>query len=106
MDIGSDGGGNPICFDTNDNDKIVLLDHEQAFEKIGVINLNIIELAECLITYKIFISTVQQENGKEAYLNSVFTEKQLTDLKNKFSQINPNIFKESDFWRNEISSLL
>jgi hypothetical protein len=31
--FGSDGSGNPICFDTSKNDKIVLLDHEEGFKK-------------------------------------------------------------------------
>ena len=29
--FGSDNSGNPICIDSSDNDKLVLLDHEQGF---------------------------------------------------------------------------
>ncbi len=56
--LGSDGVGNPVCFDISDNDKIVLLDHEQGFEKIDIINTDISEFASCLLLYKNFIEKI------------------------------------------------
>lgn len=103
--FGSDGSGNPICFDITNNDKVVLLDHEQRFALLDIMNSDIAELAACLLAYKNFGSRVQQENGKGAFLDSNISPNQLADLKDEFKQINNDIFKISDFWRNEINSL-
>ncbi|MBB6053034.1 hypothetical protein HNQ39_004866 [Armatimonas rosea] len=46
-EFGHDGGGNPICFDANDNCKIVWLDHEESFRSVWV-NDHITEFAACL----------------------------------------------------------
>ena len=54
--FGSDNSGNPICFDTSNNDRIILLDHEQDFEQIEHINNNVTELAQCLLSYKDFVN--------------------------------------------------
>lgn len=103
--FGSDGGGNPICFDISHNDRIVLLDHEQGFEMIATINNNIAEFAECLLLYKNFISRIQEENGEDAFFDQNITDAQFLELKEAFKQVNTNIFKESEFWRSEISVL-
>ncbi|WP_439696419.1 hypothetical protein ACFGVS_27605 [Mucilaginibacter sp. AW1-7] len=103
--FGSDGNGNPICFDVSRDDKIILLDHEQDFEIITVMNKDISELAACLLLYKNFVKRVQDENGEDAFLNSDFSPAQIADLKDEFKKLNANIFKESGFWRTEINSL-
>lgn len=103
--FGSDSSGNPICMDSSANDKIVLLDHELGFEPIQTINKNIIELASCLLEFKRFVAQVQLEFGEDGFMDSKFTKNHLEELKNKFQSINPNIFIESDFWKNEIENL-
>lgn len=103
--LGSDGGGNTICFDIANKDRIVLLDHEQGFELIEVINNNIAEFAECLLRYKNFIKKILGENGEDAYLDGNITKEQIFELKVGFTQVNANIFKESSFWRSEIRAL-
>lgn len=103
--LGSDGAGNPICFDISRNDRIVLLDHEQRFELMAIINKNIQEFAECLLLYKNFIKRIQDENGEEAFLDENISDNQLSDLKGDFKSISNDIFKESGFWRTEINSL-
>ena len=103
--IGDDGEGNPICFDVSRHDRLVLLDHEQNFEIISVVNTNIAELAECLLLYKNFISKAQRDNGENAYLEADFSMTDIAVLKESFKQINDRIFKESSFWRSEINAL-
>ena len=103
--LGSDNNGNPICFDISNNDRIVLLDHEQRFELIENINSSIAEFAECLLLYKNFIRKIQMENGEDAYLDQNISDAQLFDLKSGFEHINANLFSESDFWRTEINVL-
>jgi hypothetical protein len=103
--IGSDGAGNPICFDVLRNDRIVLLDHEQRFETIEVINSDIFELGKCLLLYRNFISEIQRKYGENAFLDSLFSISDISELKDNFKTINENIFKESGFWRSEIKAL-
>jgi hypothetical protein len=103
--LGSDNSGNPICIDVSNNDRIVLLDHEQKFELLDIVNNNIAEFAECLLLYKNFVSQIQAENGEDAYLDQNISDNQISDLKTRFKQVNANIFKESGFWCNEIRVL-
>jgi hypothetical protein len=102
--FGSDGEGNPLCFDTTQNDRIIWLDHEQNFEIIGIVNANVMELAECLLAYRNFVQRMFLKNGEDA-LDSDISAEQFSDLVNKFKAINPNIFKESGFWRSEVNAL-
>jgi hypothetical protein len=103
--FGSDGNGNPICFDVSANDRIVLLDHEQNFEIIDKMNANIAELAAYLLLYKDFVTSIRNKNKGGSFTDSDISEAQLLNLKEGFKLINNNIFKESGFWRSEINSL-
>lgn len=102
---GADGEGNPICFDTTANDEVVLLDHEQGFGIMQKMNKDIIELSQCLLVYKEFAERIRSEFGEGAFFDSKFTKKHLADLKIRFENIDPNIFEESDFWKNEVENL-
>jgi hypothetical protein len=93
--LGSDNSGNPICIDSSQNDRIILLDHEQNFEIIQSVNKNISELANSLIIYRDFV-----ENS-----NSEFTEENLIKLEESFISLNPNYYIESNFWDTEIENL-
>ena len=103
--FGSDGAGNPVCFDSSENDKIVLLDHEQGFEIIQTMNKNIFELASSLLLYREFINNVNSELGEDAYFDGKFTEKSLKELEIKFEKLNPHYYVESSFWDSEIENL-
>lgn len=63
----SDGSGNPICIDSSDNDKLILLDHEQDFEIIQTMNKNISELASSMLLFRNFIEKVNSELGKDVF---------------------------------------
>jgi len=103
--FGSDDSGNIICIDTSNEDKIVLLDHEQEFEPIQTINKTVIELAQCLLLFKNFITLVNTEFGDDGFFEKKYTSKQITDLEAQFKTINPNLFEESDFWKTEFHLL-
>lgn len=103
--FGSDGNGNPICFDTGSNDKIVLLDHEQGFEIIEDINKDISELVSALWLYKEFIEKINSEFGDDGFFDSKFTEQHLSELEYSFKSLNPNYHIEASFWYNEIKNL-
>ena len=104
--FGSDGGGNPICIDSANNDMILLLDHEDNFSVIATLNKNIPELAICLLEYKNFVHAVNSELGNGAIIESKFTLQFVNNLKEKFEEINSAMFKTSSFWRTEIENLL
>ncbi|NQY04734.1 MAG: SUKH-4 family immunity protein [Flavobacteriaceae bacterium] len=103
--FGSDGSGNPICIDASENDKLVLLDHEQEFEFIENMNTSISELASSLLLFRDFIKKINNEFGEDGFFESMFTEKHLTDLENEFEELNPNYYIESSFWDTEIENL-
>ncbi|MEH6538259.1 MAG: hypothetical protein V7719_17815 [Psychroserpens sp.] len=96
---------NPICIDSNSNDEILLLDHEQGFEPIQKFNKNVTELFQCLLEYKNFIELINLEFGEDGFFESKYTIMYLEKLKIQFKNINSNIFTESEFWNGEISML-
>ncbi|PCH74995.1 MAG: hypothetical protein COB98_09545 [Flavobacteriaceae bacterium] len=103
--FGSDNSGNPICIDSSDNDKLVLLDHEQGFEFMENMNKNISELASSILLFRNFIEKINKEFGEDGFFESMFTEKHLTKLENEFKELNPNYYIESSFWSTEIENL-
>ena len=103
--FGSDNSGNLICIDSSDNDKLVLLDHEQAFEVIETMNKNISELASSMLLFRNFIEKINSEFGKDGFFDSKFTENHLTELENDFKKLNPDYYIESSFWDSEINNL-
>jgi hypothetical protein len=46
--IGTDGAGNPICWDGR---AVVLLDHEDRFRTVQFVNSSVSQLCECLLAY-------------------------------------------------------
>jgi hypothetical protein len=48
--IGSDGSGNPMCFE-HETGAVVLLDHENEFRSRQFVNSSVGQLAECLLAY-------------------------------------------------------
>ncbi len=99
--LGSDGGGNPICIDVANDDRILLLDHEIEFDIIEQLNSNIMELASCLLEYKKFIKKVHKEVGHDPYTESQATIDLLNELRNTFLNINPRLF-DSQFWSSSV----
>ncbi|QXV65473.1 hypothetical protein INP83_20790 [Mucilaginibacter sp. 21P] len=103
--LGTDGGGNLIAIDDSNDDKIVLLDHEQNFELIDIINENIEQLAQCLLLYRNFVNDVLEKNGEGAYLDGNYTKEQLLKLIQGFNTVDSDILKRSGFWKSQIATL-
>ncbi|SEL53545.1 SUKH-4 immunity protein [Aquimarina amphilecti] len=103
--LGSDNSGNPICIDTSQNDRIILLDHEQGFEIIGTVNKNISELASFLLIYRNFIEEINSKYGEDGFFDSKFTKIDLNELEEKFKSLNSDYYLESSFWDIEIENL-
>jgi len=82
--IGSDGVGNPICLDEQNNGRVVLLDHEDNFRTITFMNSGIPELAECLLAFR---DTPNQ-----------------AQLIEELQRIDPTCMSEGCFWQVEASN--
>ncbi|MGS2763137.1 SMI1/KNR4 family protein [Sinomicrobium pectinilyticum] len=104
--FGVDGAGNPICMDAGTNDRIVLLDHEDKFQLDSIINKNVAELARCLVAYKKINEQIRAEFGQRGIADAKYSPKHIAELQKAFQEINPDIFTESDFWRDSIDDLL
>ena len=102
--IGVDGSGNLIVLNTEMNDRVEWLDHEDFSPRY--MNNSITELGELLIVYRSFVDQIQQENGEDAYLDANFTDTQLEALKQKIEQVDGNALTEDGFWKAEIEMLL
>lgn len=104
--FGSDGNGNPICLDAGKHDRVVILDHEDGFRPMTIMNNNVIELAHCLLQYKAFINKVNEDKGEDGFIESKYTRKHISMLISNLEEINPLIFDESEFWDDEVFNLL
>ncbi|HLS36725.1 MAG TPA: hypothetical protein VK023_00510 [Sphingobacterium bovisgrunnientis] len=106
IQFGSDGAGNPICIDLNDNDSIWILDHDNDFEEI-YINQKIDYYAQCLLVYKNFLYDIADKYGDDAWYDGLYKENDIIDLKKSFEQIDKTIFDVyKSYWRLTIDDLL
>lgn len=104
--FGSDSSGNMICIDTEQDDRIVILDHEYEFEKSYFINSNLNEFANCILTYNTFVESIQTKYGEDAFLDATFKEEDVNELITNFESLNSDILKHSEFWNSELNGLL
>ncbi|MDO1451419.1 SUKH-4 family immunity protein [Rhodocytophaga aerolata] len=103
--IGSDGGGNMIVIDTRDNCKIKLLDHDACFSEI-LMSSSIERLCASLLIYQSFIDCILEENGEDAFIDSIFNDGQLNDLKQRLTDNDIEAMGENCFWFQEIGILV
>ena len=102
--IGVDGSGNLIALNTEMNDRVEWLDHEDFSPRY--MNNSIHELGELLIIYRDFVDQIQLENGEDAYLEANFTDAQLQNLKQRMEKADAKVLTEDGFWKSEIEMLL
>lgn len=103
--FGSDGSGNPICLDSAQHDRIILLDHESGFEIMDTMNDHVVKLAQSLLLYRNFINTVNREYGEDGFFDVKYTLNHVSMLKDDFLKINPKLFDNSSFWEQELDML-
>ncbi|WP_291967822.1 SUKH-4 family immunity protein [Maribacter sp.] len=95
--IGSCSDGDPIVVNTELDDRIEFLDHEDYFSS-KPFNTNFSSMTDSLIAYKNFIERVQKENGEDAFMNSNFSDEQFETLKNEILLADSKIQKQNGFW--------
>jgi hypothetical protein len=103
--IGSNGNGDEIVIDTRDDCRIKLLDHEDSFSE-QLINSSIHQLCSSLIIYQYFIDCIIEENGKDAFIDSIFNDDQLNDLTQGLTGNDLQAMGKNCFWFREIGILI
>lgn len=73
--FGSDGGGNLLCIDKTDDDRIILFDHE-SFEITGI-NKNLSDFLNCILIYRKFVNLIQIKYGSSGFIESSYARKML-----------------------------
>lgn len=99
--IGSCSDGDVIAINTDNNDQIVWLDHEDYFSS-RFFNSTVNSLAECLVIYRDFVQTILKDNGENAYLNADFTDQQFETLKQKLATADSKAVTEDGFWKSDL----
>jgi hypothetical protein len=103
--IGSDGEGNPIVINIQQQDRIEWLDHEDDFAP-HYVNASVQTLASCLVVYDQFIEQVQQAEGEDAYLDAQFTDSQFAALRERLLAEDAQVIEEGGLWQIELTNLL
>jgi hypothetical protein len=99
--IGSCNDGDPIVINTENNDQIEHLDHEDYFSS-RLFNSNISALADSLVAYRNFVSLLIAEKGEDAYFDSNFTDKEFEKLKLDLKMADSKIMENNGFWAEQI----
>ena len=101
VDIGSDGAGDPICIDTQNNCKIMALDHEDNFSP-RFVNTSVQELFAFLTIYKEFGDKLRQVRGDDAFIDSNFTDDEMNELLGQLNEVDKKALADDTFWSREI----
>jgi hypothetical protein len=99
--IGSCSDGDPIAINVDADDQIDWLDHDNYFEP-GFFNSSIEALVDCLVIYRDFVSTIQRENGDDAFMNSDFTDIQFETMKSKLLKADNKALVDNGFWKAQL----
>ena len=104
--FGSCRDGDAIAIDTNDNDKIVELDHEDSFTS-KYFNSSINTLADFLILYRDFEKEVLGDKDQTDNFQSFnFTDEQFENLKQKMLAVDKDAITKDGFWKDELEIML
>jgi len=103
--IGSTGNGDEIVIDLNDDCKIKVLDHEDNFSE-EFANSSIDKFANGLVLYQDFIDSIIKENGEDALIESNFSDKHISDLKQKMIDNDKDSLNSGCFWNQGIEILI
>jgi hypothetical protein len=110
--IGSEGGGDVICIDTKNQDQIMILssdhihtvdneeeqDYHPQFVPVMFMNSSIHQLAECLLVYRNFVSTIRAEHNGQSFVEITPSADALTKLAKELEAVDLQSIKEKSFW--------
>ncbi|HRO99395.1 MAG TPA: SUKH-4 family immunity protein [Flavobacteriales bacterium] len=102
--IGFDGSGNPIAIDTQNDDQVVWLDHEDDF-KDTYMNSSIAALGTFLLGYRDFVQDLLNAKGDDAFLNGNYEDDELEKLRQKLALLDSRALDADNFWNHELGTL-
>lgn len=94
--IGSNGSGDPLCVDTEKNEEIVYLNHDNDFERI-FINSSLQSLMFCVTAYSKFIDKVNATDSSN-YINGKITAQQREQITDELLRIDARILEKNSLW--------
>ena len=105
LSIGSDGAGDSVCIDLQNECQVVTLNHEENFEPT-FINSSVKELFQFLTLYKRFVEEIIRVNGEDAFIDATFTDIQYEKLKKAMEAADRKALMNNNFWAQELAQLL
>ena len=103
--IGSNGNGDEIAIDKEDNCKIKLLDHEDYFSE-QFMNSNIEKLAGALMIYQEFVVAVLEKYGEDGLMDCKYTHEDIQRLRESLTQNDKDSIIDGSMWNEEIEILI
>ncbi len=103
--IGFDGEGSPICVDTGQSGRVVILDHDADFQPVMLVNSTVSQLAECLLIYRTLVEVILAENGEDALMDGNIPEHAKPEAVAQMMLADPAAMNPDCFWLYEINTL-
>jgi hypothetical protein len=103
--IGSDGSGDPIAINVQQNDVVEWLDHEDDFAA-RYCNKTLESLLSFLLIYRDFVNELIRNNGPDAFLNSNFTDEEYNFMKQRMLKVDSVAVNQPGFWSEDLNNLL
>jgi len=102
--LGCDGGGNPVCIDSQDGN-IVMLNHENEFWPYDMVNSSVRQFAESLLAYAEIIEDFQSEYGDVDPYEDGLPADMHAAAEARLREIDPGAFGERSFWRGVLDDI-
>jgi hypothetical protein len=102
--IGTDGSGNPIALDQQQQGEVVCLDHENQFARVRM-NTSVRQLAESLLAYRKLVEDSRAEFGPDAFLDGKTSAAAREALRQRLTVIDPAAMQPGCFWQGQLQNL-
>lgn len=103
--VGSNGSGDPVCIDLNNDNNIVYLNHDNFFESV-FINSSVYQLAVCIIKYEKFHTSLNPRIEGQSFTKRRFSDEEFNKVCIEFKEIDPGSLSGDNFWKSELDYLL
>ena len=103
--IGSNGCGDPVCIDLNNENEIVYLNHDNYFERIYM-NGSVLQLTECIIRYQEFHASLNPRFENKTFIKRKFSDEEFSRVCEEFKAIDNKCLLDNNCWKAELEYLL
>jgi hypothetical protein len=103
--IGSNGSGDPVCIDLNNDNEIVYLNHDNYFEKVYM-NASVHQLTECIIRYSGFYASLDPRFENNTFIKRKFSDEEFIRVCEDFKTIDGKCLLDNNCWKAELDYLL